>query len=276
MRRSQKPITESLQSDMSTVENRPIIARETRYQFAQNRETSVRICRQADTNGQSIDGTLLDLSRGGAKLSLARCIAIQEVIELEIELVDANVCLTLQAEVRWLRPQKQNMWSIGVAFCERLSDEQLALLAGGGYLERREGTRYGSNIPATIRRELSEETIPVEVVNISVAGIGLSSAEPIEIGQHVQLRLLVEAYSDKILTATTRWIVRVDDHYHIGCMLHRSEDHRHLKCAAFGFEIEKFSTAPKARVPWLRLVAVALFSFCTTFAVLATARPPVN
>ena len=106
--------------------------REQRFEIAVDQSITVHVRRQMDDRVEMIEGELLDLSQGGAKICLRTCLQFSE--SMELELVIERLALTVQAttQVCWIRPIGEEQWLVGCSFTPKISEEVIGQLAMAG------------------------------------------------------------------------------------------------------------------------------------------------
>ncbi len=77
---------------------------------------------------ESVGGELIDLSRTGVRFRSATRLAEAETITVRLEDPQGTPRLTCSAVVRWTRPHRADIWSIGCQLCEPLDLETLGEL----------------------------------------------------------------------------------------------------------------------------------------------------
>lgn len=161
---------------------------------------------------EACDASVLDISRGGAKISVTQSLE-----------VDAEALVTLQADVRdisrraricWKRPTREG-WLVGVAFHEELDNEQFDALAMNGFIERRRDTRIQHSADLIARWELESVPVPVRLLDLSTGGFKIHSPEQAELGKRVLVA--TEEHPGSPILGKVRWQMPSADGYDIGC-----------------------------------------------------------
>ena len=168
-----------------------------------------------------------DLSCAGANLLLDRPLAPGQMLSLELPAADDEVRTVLAYVVRCI-PNRDGMWSLGCLFARELSITDLNSLGApkvpASAEDKRIWVRYdGVRCPvrANYRKvdDPASESQPVQVLDISAAGIGLSVPSPLDAGSLLTLDLLDKSgkKSLTILACVVHTTSRVGGEYAVGC-----------------------------------------------------------
>ncbi len=168
--------------------------------------------------GGKLAGDLLDVSRSGARLSVANRVPNEESIELKMEVADLDFSMTTRARVRWVGPSSDGRWIVGCSFLEPLAENVLHRLAAASYLERRSDDREPIGLAARIRRELEASSeVDVTLEDLSPGGFRMTSPEPAKAGQRILVQLKDDEGKVVCVPARAVWQKQIYGHYHIGC-----------------------------------------------------------
>ena len=195
------------------------IERDVRYQFTNTYAAT--ISRSGESGTESIDVCLLDMSRGGLKLSVPVELAIHEIVQLHIASEELQMNMEESAQIRWIRKDPDSDgWHVGCQIQTIIDEDVLEQLAERGLLDRRNSARQRVNCEALAQWELREDSVPVRLLNLSSEGFCLASDQPTNIGSRIKLTLCDEngASSHEIL-ARSKWQIDFDNGYMIGCEL---------------------------------------------------------
>jgi len=197
-------------------------------EFEDGRAAVVRVAYRTRDGDEVLDGELLDISRGGGKLTLPSSLPFGETIDLHAVIPAVDLEFTVRAVVSWNRQDEDDRWLIGCRFDAELSDAIVDRLAQGGYLERRHSPRYPISLEATASFELSEHGFSVWIQDFSTDGFAMLSPRPGKVNQRLRLETVKEHSERIVISARMRWCLPVDNGFLIGCAFLNGHDFRHL------------------------------------------------
>ena len=241
--------------------------RDNRYKGLQGEDVKVVIERKTEGEPEEVVARLLDISRGGAKLTVTACIPFEEAVRLKIDIPDLHVELVIAADVCWTRPADDGGWMLGCAFKPKLPEDALDQLAKGGYVDRRRHARTPLVLRATACWELGETSIPVRLQDASEGGFAMLCPQLGETGQRLLLHLCNDDGSPASIPAKIQWRLKTGDEYLIGCSFSNEKDFELLRGVAETMEEieeEVELVIPTQRSPILMYGAVAATAFFTT------------
>lgn len=154
------------------IESPQDLRRHQRYEVAPNQSISV-IIHRSRTNACEIEGRLLDLSHGGAKLYLPESLAFDETVELQLLSEEIGLDITVPSKVGWIRRHLQSGWVLGLAFEPSLPEDCLQTYFERGVLERRQNSRFAAYLATQVRWAGSPQLSAVELVNVGPGGFCL-------------------------------------------------------------------------------------------------------
>jgi hypothetical protein len=161
------------------------------------------------------------MSRGGLKLSVPVELAIHEVVQLRVENEELQMDLAEPAQIRWVRrAPDSDGWHVGCQIQTAIDEKVLEELAERGLLDRRNSARHSVNAEAMAQWELCEDSVPVQLLNLSSEGFCLASDQPTNVGSRLKLTLSDEngEFCQEIL-ARSKWQTEFENGYMIGCEL---------------------------------------------------------
>jgi len=161
------------------------------------------------------------MSRGGLKLSVPVELAVHEVVQLQVASEVLQMDLAEPAQIRWIRKDPDSDgWHVGCQIQTAIDEEILEELAERGLLDRRNSARHSVNAEAMAQWELREDSVPVQLLNLSSEGFCLASDQPTNVGSRLKLTLSDEngQPSHEIL-ARSKWQTEFENGYMIGCEL---------------------------------------------------------
>jgi hypothetical protein len=203
------------------------INRPPRVDMTGGRSGTVMIERHQKRGANRVHGRLVDLSRGGVKISVDCCIPFDETVTLTAEFPEIHFEFHVLADVRWSRQGDGDTWLIGCCFKPGLPDETVERLSNEGYLERRCNPRYPISCDAEAQWELSDESVPVRIADFSAEGFCIVSPRVGKTGQQFQLELKDSDGEPVRVAARMCWQSNAEDGYLVGAeFLNRSDSHR--------------------------------------------------
>lgn len=213
---------------------RKFVNRPRRYPVNDNFVVRVTI-EQASTNEPlSVNARLLDLSPGGAKLSLISPIRFDEAMTLSLHSDELNLHLSISARVCWIRQQDETCWVVGCAFEPRLPDDELERMFAHGLLERRREQRDSVRGQAIAKWELHPDETPVGLLDLSAGGFSVLSPFAAQIGTHLQMALESACGTKRVdVLANVHWQLQVEGGYVFGCGFDNSQTYGAMKSCLF-------------------------------------------
>ena len=202
--------------------------RETRYTVAKARSIRIAVRRTVEDREETLKGTLIDLSQGGAKLLVPVSLQFSETVKLKMTIPNLDLTIDVNSEVCWIRPAEDNQWLVGCSFTPKISEDALAQLAAEGIVERRSQPRHSVEMLATACWESEREPFPVVLRDYSANGFCMSSIQPGKVGQGVSIDLNTLGESDRDITGKVRWQIEWKGEYLIGCMMNGDDDFERL------------------------------------------------
>ena len=172
---------------------------------------------KSDKSFETIHTELVNISVGGAKFKSNQSVTVNEVVSVKIDVEHPGQSISVSGEVRWIAPLDGDEWWLGCAFKPPIPHEILNELARQGVLERREHVRQRISLPVTAQWQLEYEPTTVTVVDYSAGGICLTTDSERGPGERLMLRFQLDDGRDVQVRASTRWEVRCDDGFLIGC-----------------------------------------------------------
>jgi head-tail adaptor len=193
---------------------------------------------QLATDGQSEKflANVRDLSLGGANVRIDRPIEAGQMLTLELP-ADENEIRTVLACVVRVIPEANGVWSLGCVFSRELSRSDL-VRCGTPKVEsaddnKRVWVRFACTLKANCRRasDPASEACPVDVLNISATGIGLSVRTVLELGTLLSVDLLDKngRPACAILACVVHSTLRASGDYSLGCNFIRELTEEELK-----------------------------------------------
>lgn len=144
---------------------------------------------------QRLEANIVDVSRGGIKLTVNQKIEAGEMLNIEIPPEeDSQSSSTALACVVHVHQLDSGEWNLGCAFSEELNDDDLRGFGihrpKSGIAEKRDQVRFACNVKASFERTDDEsQTWEAQVSNISSGGVALVVDSPIDNGTVLNLRL---------------------------------------------------------------------------------------
>lgn len=157
-------------------------------------------------------GEIVDLSRGGAKITVGVNLPIDTDISVTIK--SGSQEIVKRSRICWNRATL-NGWWIGIAFEAELGEKQFNSLATGGFIERRRDARIPYEATMTARWELGSEPVPVKLVDLSSGGFKMTAPSAAEVGKRVLIETAGNAGSP--IVAKVQWQHPTEAEFEIGC-----------------------------------------------------------
>ncbi len=190
-----------------------------RFPVLNHQACRVQIERGGDgTAVEIIEGELIDLSQGGAKLRLAAFLQFAETVRVRISIAELDLAINVTSDVCWTRRDDVNAWLVGCAFSPPISDETLQALAVHSLIERRQAPRSSVTTEAILSLQNSDQQLRVRLRDISAGGFCLVTSVAIPVGDKLQLAMTNSDGSDLTITGKVRWSMQSDNEYLVGCM----------------------------------------------------------
>lgn len=255
-------ITTSQRLSQTMEKNRDWVQRNPRYRFAER--YSATICRTSESGPETIPADLLDMSRCGLKLSIPTQLEVHEVIQLHLVNDELGLNLIESAQIRWVREKAETgTWDVGCEIQRGIDENVLEELAERGLLDRRDSARHNVTAEGLAQWELSEDSVPVQLLNLSTEGFCLASDQATNVGSRLKLTLIDDDGQSQVeILARSRWQHEFENGYLIGCELAMDD--------VFDL-VGYFADSPQPSVEndgrWLRL---SLLSGAAILAIVAT------
>lgn len=197
--------------------------RDPRFKIRTGQALEVTLAKNGSRPDQSVLARLIDISRGGAKLSLASPVLFNSDALLRLKSPSLGLDLTMNAGMCWSRPEEERGWLLGCSFSPRLPEEVLSKLIESDVLERRITERRQRRIPITAQWELDPAPIPGYLWDVSEGGFCFLS--PSKAGEQVTISP-TETRRSTTIRARRQWSLEVGGGYVVGCRYLNAGDHR--------------------------------------------------
>jgi hypothetical protein len=194
-----------------------------RFKIRSGQALEVTLAQNGARPDQSVLARLIDISRGGAKLSLSSPVLFNSDALLRLKSASLGLDLTMTAGMCWSRPEEDRGWLLGCSFSPRLPLEVLSRLIESDVLERRTAARRPRRIPITAQWELDPAPIPGYLWDVSEGGFCFLS--PSKAGEQVTISP-VETRRSTAIQARRQWALEVGGGYVVGCSYLNAGDHR--------------------------------------------------
>lgn len=204
--------------------------KEERIELGTGNVAKIVIRRHLKKDSETVEGRLVDLSTGGAKVAVARSLKFSEAIGLRILVPEMELEIDVAAQVCWMRSATGDQWVVGCSFTPKISDELVVQLAQRGYVERRRDRRHEIALPANACWQLEKGRIPVEVRDCSTGGFCIATEKAGDIGTQIQVTLSGQE-EPRVITGRIQWQVKVHDKILIGCAYSLADDFAYLRKA---------------------------------------------
>lgn len=171
----------------------------------------------ADNRPSCVAATIVDISQTGIKIRSEVPFEFHESLVLEVPRTYSDQTLGLIATVRWTQPDEDTeMWMAGCVIADEFPPEYINEIARDGIVDRRNNGREKISIEANGRFELSSDSFPINISDVSLTGLRLFSPKACEVGSRIQVTFDEEERSERF-TARTVFQSEVDGGYLIGC-----------------------------------------------------------
>lgn len=167
-----------------------------------------------------IEGVPSDLSPRGLKLLVNSTLGFDERITVHLDSESQQVKETKKAVVRWQRPvtNQENVWAIGLAFENSLSDLSIQKLAVSGGIERRTASRISLDESVRIQRNSSLERHEIKVLDASKSGLRINADQDFEVGDTIRINF-EDQEGDFDLFGKVAWSQPATDGFDAGIQL---------------------------------------------------------
>ncbi len=174
-----------------------------------------------ESGGDTYAANLLDISRGGLKLSVPIELKIDDVIQLRLANEESQLDLRESARVCWIQKDPDSDgWHVGCQIQGAIDEDVLRELATRGLLDRRNKARHCAKVEALAQWELRKDRVPVQILNLSSEGFCLAADEPTDVGSRVKLTFCDDnGESSHEILARSTWQKEFENGYMIGCEL---------------------------------------------------------
>jgi hypothetical protein len=248
-----RPVSQGRESHVSKQMER----RESRYALRGNVPARLTL-RRADEPVAQVEARLLDISPGGAKLTLDVALAIDAAAELRLESPELGLDLVVPGRVCWARAEGPR-WVLGCAFQPPLPPEALEPFFEHGLLERRRNSRRVAVGRAVARWEMCEGETPVELLDYSTGGFCVRAPQRAQTDGRLLLRLAGPDGVLREVLAKVRWQSAIVGGCVLGCEFQSAEGLRTLRaCVPQEAGVPLVSGPTARRLSLFTLVGVVL------------------
>ncbi len=250
--------------------------KEPRYQGI-NPETLTVTIERKEGNPGTLSAELMDLSRGGLRLSVRRSLPKDEEIQLTIIVKDFDVQIHAGAKVCWASPGAKDGWYLGCTFLEKITEESIDELASHSAIERRRDPRQAVSFSAEANTELGAAFETVHVVNFSAGGFcALATTSVATVGERLMVRLPTEdAANPNLIRAKVAWVNTLEDGQSIGCTFFTRDDYLRMQSMVNPDSRRRWLAAIKKNRPtrWQIVAAVVMLIMAVQLFYTSQTRP---
>jgi hypothetical protein len=193
------------------------LRRTPRFKASDSKEMTVILERAPGCEPRQVRGTILDLSLGGAKLSVPAEVSLQEKVNVRWTVDDVDPNFTVGATVCWARTAGRNSWRLGCSFEKQLPQSFISELAVHGYIDRRQSGREPVTVAVTLQWEMTQQTVPVRVQDLSVGGLCILSDEFAPTDSRCRLIFGTSEGETETVAARVEWQRKTATGYILGC-----------------------------------------------------------
>lgn len=198
------------------------------FEVLQQCRTTVSIKPQESNLSEAIEGRLLDLSRGWAKLSIPAFLKFNDRFELRLAAPQVGFDVRVDAQVCRIRKGDGNCWTVVCSFLPTVSEKVLEELAESGAVERRREARQPVCIPATARWQLQATPTLVEVRDYSSGGFCMEGRKLGALREQVLLQMDLDQEPVDV-SGRVQWQFETKGRQMAGCAFTSMEDYQRLK-----------------------------------------------
>lgn len=195
--------------------SKSFVEREPRFRVPDAKTVEVDIIRLDHQAAPPFAASLVDLARGGAKLSLDKALAMDELLELRLHSERLKLDVRMTAAVCWCQPEGDR-WSLGCRFVPALPHDSLEQLFVTGLLERRFFKRSPLRLEVQAQWEMEAGFLPAMMWDLSDGGFCLLMPTPRTMGGRVLVLVGDETHSVTV-PAKIQWEMHVGGGYLVGC-----------------------------------------------------------
>lgn len=193
-----------------------------------------------------VQGVAVGLTDSTAEIALDVELAVGEEVGVIFHNADRDVQLSTAAEVRKVRSTSAGKWAVSLSFDPALSRSDLDRLVPDNRIERRASPRQPIIGHALVDWGDGAPLVPVQLKDISGGGFCMIAAEPAIMNKRLHLILETARQKRFVIPARSRWQVKSDVGYSIGCEFLYSQGY-HLMHAIFA--------TPPSRPRWESFVS---------------------
>ena len=203
-------------------------------------------------------GSLLDLSRGGAKISIDAPISPDETVLVCIDFTEYGLTIKQPAHACWLRFSGDGTWHAGLSFAEELPHRVVPRLIEVGYIERREEDRIPIDLAGSVR-DLSntDRAHAVMLKDYSQGGVNLLAPERRSLHDPFILEIRSGNGELRQILCEAVWQKEHADSVRIGCRFLSSDAHQQVCDVVNRKEASEFTDVSTSSA-WTFRHAVAL------------------
>ena len=191
--------------------------REVRYVLKKGHAIAAELKSAAD---EAITGEVVDLSKGGAKLTVDQAIDSNTAVNVQLSCPYIDWAVEVPGTIHWKQPTSHS-WYVGCSFGERLNDATIERLAVAGVIERRHDTRHAVNTDVSVKLELSHTPQPARLVDYSCGGFRLWLTESVQEGERIAIE--TSEASDVRTVGKVCWKKPTGDGFFVGCAFVRND-----------------------------------------------------
>lgn len=192
------------------------IQRAARFKVCDGQSVVLTVERADGGDSAPTQATLVDISTGGVKLSLAAPLRLHEVFSLTIGVPKCGLDLTVVAEVCWLRQAGLDRWTAGCSFSPELSPEALKTLIDGRLIDQRAFVRSPVMIAAQAQWELDPVRFDVTLEDVSEGGIRLRGPRGGKTGTRLVVFIKGPDGQEIAVAAKSRWQISDGPSFTVG------------------------------------------------------------
>ena len=218
-----------------------------------------------DVEDATLDATLVDVSEGGARLIVPKCLKFAELARLEVDVQGRGVMLDVATEVSFVRPLDGEEWLISCLFVTEVAADVLDDMANEGIIQRRRRERWAVDIPCVASCELGASDLPATIKDFGVEGFRLITTRPGTVGATVLVEVRepgARPDSSTTFSGNLCWQSEKDGAFQLGCAMTSSDGYEFLRRISTQTDrLERYSVIRRSFL----LAVPALLVICLSF-----------
>ena len=190
--------------------------RDARFQLDGKHEVTVTIEPEDHRQEAKVcSGSLLDLSRGGARFRLPIDVPVANTLRVKFALTDLGMEFYVGASVCWSKPDEEGFWQLGCLLNPYIPAGLFERLSSGGRMDRRDTPRAEHTLNVPVFWEMAGQRVEGVLQNYSRGGFCVHVNRPGKPGQRLQVQL--DGEQTLVVVAHSEWQLEHKDGFYVGC-----------------------------------------------------------